>query len=81
MKVEEVLRRNGEAATTRLDRNMSSSLNQITSKINENLVPGGLVKPFSKNCVSLMTATGAKGSSVSFCYLIDPYLEKNHSNC
>lgn len=28
--------------------------------------PGGLVRPFLKNCMSLMTTTGAKGGLVNF---------------
>lgn len=29
-------------------------------------LPGGQVKPFPKNCLSMMTVTGAKGSQVNF---------------
>ena len=29
-------------------------------------LPGGLVKPFPRNCLSMMTVTGAKGSQVNF---------------
>ncbi|KAG8075298.1 hypothetical protein GUJ93_ZPchr0006g45952 [Zizania palustris] len=65
MEVEKVIRRNGESATVILDRKMSSALNAITSKVNQNLFPYGLQKPFPGNCLSLMTATGAKGGLVN----------------
>jgi DNA-directed RNA polymerase I subunit RPA1 len=66
MEVEKVIRRDGESATVNLDRSMSNALNKITSKINKKLFPRGLRKPFSRNCLSLMTATGAKGGEVGF---------------
>lgn len=62
---EKVIRRNGESATTRLDRMMSNALNALTSEVNTVLFPGGLQKPFPNNCLSLMTATGAKGGLVN----------------
>ncbi|KAL5201461.1 hypothetical protein ABZP36_035815 [Zizania latifolia] len=65
MEVEKIIRRNGESATVILDRKMSSALNAITSKVNQNLFPYGLQKPFPGNCLSLMTATGAKGGLVN----------------
>ncbi|KAK8914437.1 DNA-directed RNA polymerase II subunit RPB1 [Platanthera zijinensis] len=64
-KTEKVIRRNGESATTRLDRMMSNALNALTSEVNKALFPGGLQKPFPNNCLSLMTATGAKGGLVN----------------
>ena len=66
MKVEKVVRSNGESATVKLDRMMSNGLNNITSTANKKLLPCGLQKPFRGNCLSLMTATGAKGGMVSF---------------
>lgn len=62
---ENLIRRNGESATTRLDRMMSNALNALTSEVNTALFPGGLQKPFPNNCLSLMTATGAKGGLVN----------------
>ncbi|KAL0915444.1 hypothetical protein M5K25_015862 [Dendrobium thyrsiflorum] len=62
---EKVVRRNGESATTRLDRMMSNALNALTSEVNNVLFPGGLQKPFQNNCLSLMTLTGAKGGLVN----------------
>ena len=66
MKVEKVVRSNGEFATVTLDRMMSNKLNEITTTANKELLPHGLEKPFHRNCLSLMTATGAKGGMVSF---------------
>ncbi|KAG9448436.1 hypothetical protein H6P81_008401 [Aristolochia fimbriata] len=64
--VEKVIRSNGESATANLDRMMSSSLNRLTSEVNKSLFPNELCKPFPRNCLSLMTSTGAKGSLVNF---------------
>ncbi|XP_026412301.1 DNA-directed RNA polymerase I subunit 1-like [Papaver somniferum] len=63
---EKTIRNNAESATTRLDRMMSSALNGTTSQVNKELFPKGLQKPFPKNCLSLMTTTGAKGGLVNF---------------
>ncbi|URE17431.1 DNA-directed RNA polymerase [Musa troglodytarum] len=63
--IEKVLRGNGDSATALLDRMMSNSLNSLTSEINQALFPNGLSKPFLKNCLSLMTTTGAKGGLVN----------------
>uniref|UniRef100_A0A0E0HTF3 DNA-directed RNA polymerase subunit n=1 Tax=Oryza nivara TaxID=4536 RepID=A0A0E0HTF3_ORYNI len=65
MEVEKIIRRNGESATVILDRNMSSELNTLTSKVNKKVFPYGLRKPFPGNCLSLMTQTGAKGGLVN----------------
>ncbi|PKA56545.1 DNA-directed RNA polymerase II subunit RPB1 [Apostasia shenzhenica] len=62
---EKSIRRNGESATARLDRMMSNALNGLTSEVNKVLFPVGLWKPFPKNCLSLMTSTGAKGGLVN----------------
>ncbi|XP_068641705.1 DNA-directed RNA polymerase I subunit 1 [Aristolochia californica] len=64
--VEKVIRSNGESATENLDRMMSSALNRLTSDVNKRLFPTELWKPFPRNCLSLMTTTGAKGSLVNF---------------
>nr|CAB3468405.1 unnamed protein product [Digitaria exilis] len=64
MEVEKVIRRDGNA-TLNLDRTMSNALNGITSDVNKRLFPHGLQKPFPGNCLSLMTATGAKGGEVN----------------
>ncbi|XP_010251904.1 PREDICTED: DNA-directed RNA polymerase I subunit 1 [Nelumbo nucifera] len=65
VEIEKAIRRNGDSAVTRLDRRMSGAMNKLTSEVNKNLFPEGLCKPFPKNCLSLMTATGAKGGMVN----------------
>ncbi|XP_062117647.1 DNA-directed RNA polymerase I subunit 1 [Humulus lupulus] len=67
-KIEKTIRMNGEAALASLDRKMISRLNDITSKSEEikGLLSVGLLKPPSKNCISLMTTSGAKGGAVNF---------------
>lgn len=67
-KIEETVRRNGEAAIASLDRKMISQLNDVTSQSKElkGLLSEGLLKHPSKNCISLMTTSGAKGGAVSF---------------
>ncbi|KAF6158800.1 hypothetical protein GIB67_040314 [Kingdonia uniflora] len=66
LEIEKVIRVNGESAITRLDGVMASMLNVLTSNVNDQLFPKGLLKPFPKNCLSLMTSSGAKGSLVNF---------------
>ncbi|XP_031391419.1 DNA-directed RNA polymerase I subunit 1 [Punica granatum] len=67
MRIEEVIRSNGEAALTNLDRRMISKLNELSSnKIEKDLLSEGLLKPTGKNCISLMTTSGAKGGSANF---------------
>ncbi|XP_042377579.1 DNA-directed RNA polymerase I subunit 1-like [Zingiber officinale] len=63
--IEKVLRGHGESATALLDRMMSNAMNSLTSEINQTLFPSGLSKSFLTNCLSLMTATGAKGGLVN----------------
>lgn len=65
--IEKTIRSDGESALTYLDRQMTNELNSKTSSgvINE-LLSEGLLKPSGKNCISLMTTSGAKGSKVSF---------------
>ncbi|CAL5053727.1 unnamed protein product [Urochloa decumbens] len=65
MEVEKVIRRGGELATVNMDRKISNALSGITSKANKALFPYGLQKPFPGNCLTLMTATGAKGGDVN----------------
>ncbi|KAM0907755.1 hypothetical protein ACQ4PT_015902 [Festuca glaucescens] len=63
--VEKVVRRMGESGNVTLDKRMLSALNKLTSDVNQSMFPYGLQKPFPKNCLTLMTATGAKGSDVN----------------
>lgn len=83
MEIEKAIRSNGESAVTRLDRMMSSALNKLTSKVNNMLFPKGLLKPFPRNCLSLMTTTGAKGGLVSkWCLFLFFFLIRFlHLNC
>lgn len=72
--IEKIMRNNGESAVARLDGKMKNELREKGSKINKELLLNGLYKPFPKNCISLMTISGAKGSSVSFfCTSIQPF--------
>ncbi|XP_039013500.1 DNA-directed RNA polymerase I subunit 1-like [Hibiscus syriacus] len=67
LKIEKMIRRDGEAALAALDRKMISVLNKNSSQgVLTDLLSEGLVKPMGKNCISLMTTTGAKGSKVNF---------------
>ncbi|KAK8562107.1 hypothetical protein V6N13_148766 [Hibiscus sabdariffa] len=67
LKIEKMIRRDGEAALTALDRKMISVLNKNSSQgVLTELLSEGIVKPMGKNCISLMTTTGAKGSKVNF---------------
>ena len=65
MDVENVVRVMGESGNVTLDKKMLSALNELTSEVNDSMFPYGLQKSFPKNCLTLMTATGAKGSDVS----------------
>ncbi|KAJ7976817.1 DNA-directed RNA polymerase subunit [Quillaja saponaria] len=67
MNIEKRIRNSGEAALTYLDRKMISGLNSRTSSgFFKELLVEGILKPTGKNCISLMTTSGAKGSSVNF---------------
>uniref|UniRef100_A0A1D1Z0S6 DNA-directed RNA polymerase subunit n=1 Tax=Anthurium amnicola TaxID=1678845 RepID=A0A1D1Z0S6_9ARAE len=66
LEIENIIRNNGEPAITRLDHMMSNALNHLTSELNKILFPGGLQKSLPRNCLSLMTTTGAKGGLVNF---------------
>ena len=49
-----------------LDARSSGALNQVTSSTVKVCLPAGTKKPFHRNCLSLMTMSGAKGSMVNF---------------
>ncbi|KAI5064715.1 hypothetical protein GOP47_0019410 [Adiantum capillus-veneris] len=66
LEIENSLQSKGASASALLDRLMSSSMNVVTSEVNNALFPRGLYKPFPHNCLSLMTTTGAKGGLVNF---------------
>ena len=63
---------------------MISQLNDITSKSEElkGLLSKGLYKLPSKNCISLMTISGAKGGVVSFSHPLYIYCgQLTHFGC
>ncbi|KAL3637268.1 hypothetical protein CASFOL_019567 [Castilleja foliolosa] len=70
LEVEKVISNDRESATASLDMKMKNKLtNKLTregSPILKYLLTAGLLKPFPKNCISVMTTTGAKGSTVNF---------------
>ena len=55
-----------EGAEAALDMRSSGALNKVTSATVAQCLPHGTKKPFPKNCLSLMTQSGAKGSMVNF---------------
>ncbi|KAL3534212.1 hypothetical protein ACH5RR_002673 [Cinchona calisaya] len=66
LEIEKVICRDREAATASLDMKMKNKLTKKASQISKELLLKGLLKPFPKNCISLMTISGAKGSTVNF---------------
>ncbi|XP_038906281.1 DNA-directed RNA polymerase I subunit 1 [Benincasa hispida] len=68
LNIEKTISNNGESALTSLDRKMTSQLNERTgnSKVLKDLLSEGLLKPSVKNCISLMTTSGAKGGTANF---------------
>eukprot|EP00762_Andalucia_godoyi_P008421 ANDGO_04681.mRNA.1 DNA-directed RNA polymerase I subunit rpa1 len=48
-----------------LDAAVKKTMSQFTSQLIRESFPAGLVKPFPKNCMSMMTTSGAKGSLVN----------------
>lgn len=66
LEVEKVLSRDRESAIALLDMKMKNKLATKASQISKELLLKGLLKPFPTNCISLMTISGAKGSTVSW---------------
>ncbi|XP_037491257.1 DNA-directed RNA polymerase I subunit 1-like [Jatropha curcas] len=67
LNIERTIRSDGDSALSYLDRQMSNELNTKTSSgVINKLLSDGLLKPSGKNCISLMTTSGAKGSKVNF---------------
>ncbi|GAB2221563.1 hypothetical protein Drorol1_Dr00012747 [Drosera rotundifolia] len=60
--VEKAISRNGESS---LDGEMRKELVKSSTALG-NLMPDGLVKPFRRNWLSMMTVSGAKGSTFNF---------------
>ena len=63
IRLEETLRDDNLMAG--LDAAMQSTLNKITSQINNDVLPKHLVRPFPDNNMQMMTISGAKGSKVN----------------
>lgn len=66
LEIEKAIHNSGQSATASMDLKMKNRLHEKTSDINRDLLVKGLLKPFPKNCISLMTISGAKGSTVNF---------------
>ncbi|KAL4558091.1 hypothetical protein LXL04_036287 [Taraxacum kok-saghyz] len=66
LETEKIIRSNGATASASLDNLMQTELRDKGSMISKKWLPKGLLKPFPQNCISLMTISGAKGSSVNF---------------
>jgi DNA-directed RNA polymerase I subunit RPA1 len=54
-----------DAAAKALDSRMTSSLSKFTTAAIATCIPDGLMVPFPRNCMTLMTTTGAKGGQVN----------------
>ncbi|CAH8386687.1 unnamed protein product [Eruca vesicaria subsp. sativa] len=66
-RTERILYEDGEPALASLDRSIVSELNQCSGKgVMNDLLSDGLLKTPGRNCISLMTISGAKGSKVNF---------------
>ena len=64
--IERILYEDGEPALASLDRRIVSELNKCSGKgVMNDLLSDGLLKTPGRNCISLMTISGAKGSKVS----------------
>nr|XP_016497258.1 PREDICTED: DNA-directed RNA polymerase I subunit 1-like [Nicotiana tabacum] len=66
LEIEKAISSSKEAATAALDMKMKNKLANKGSQFNKELLLKGLLKPFPRNCIALMTITGAKGSTVSW---------------
>ncbi|CAN4109255.1 unnamed protein product [Withania somnifera] len=63
LEIEKAISSNKDAATAALDMKMKNKLANKGSQFNKELLLKGLLKPFPRNCIALMTITGAKGST------------------
>ncbi|KAI8067394.1 hypothetical protein BDF21DRAFT_496279 [Thamnidium elegans] len=63
LRMNEVIRDDNKLAG--LDNAMKAKVNKLTSAITQTCLPNGLVRPFPKNDMQLMTVSGAKGSNVN----------------
>ncbi|KAG1450609.1 hypothetical protein G6F46_007887 [Rhizopus delemar] len=63
LRMNEVIRDDNKLAG--LDNAMKAKVNKLTSSITQKCLPDGLVRPFPKNDMQMMTVSGAKGSNVN----------------
>lgn len=63
LRMNEVIRDDNKLAG--LDNAMKAKVNKLTSSITQTCLPNGLVRPFPKNDMQMMTVSGAKGSNVN----------------
>ncbi|KAI8888789.1 beta and beta-prime subunits of DNA dependent RNA-polymerase [Backusella circina FSU 941] len=63
VRMNEVIRDDNKLAG--LDNAMKAKVNKLTSSITQTCLPNGLVRPFPKNDMQMMTVSGAKGSNVN----------------
>ncbi|RAL50942.1 hypothetical protein DM860_005298 [Cuscuta australis] len=66
LEIEKAISIDKENAIASLDMRMKNQLNKKAKNMDKDLLLKGLLRPFPKNCISLMTVTGAKGSTVNF---------------
>ncbi|KAF8073189.1 rpa1 [Scenedesmus sp. PABB004] len=57
---------NGAATGAVHDAKVTGVMHPLASEVIKACIPGGQAKPFPANCMSLMTVSGAKGSTVNF---------------
>ena len=57
--------RRDPAKASALDSSVKRAVNQLASRVIDECLPGGTIKPFPHNCMGLMTGTGARGSNVN----------------
>ncbi|KAF6245033.1 hypothetical protein COO60DRAFT_1650460 [Scenedesmus sp. NREL 46B-D3] len=57
---------NGAATGAVHDAKVTGVMHPLASEVIRACIPGGQAKPFPANCMSLMTVSGAKGSTVNF---------------
>ncbi|ORE11227.1 beta and beta-prime subunits of DNA dependent RNA-polymerase [Rhizopus microsporus var. microsporus] len=63
LRMNEVIRDDNKLAG--LDNAMKAKVNKLTSSITQKCLPDGLIRPFPKNDMQMMTVSGAKGSNVN----------------
>ena len=57
--------RRDPAKASALDSSVKRAVNKLASRVIDECLPGGTIKPFPHNCMGLMTGSGARGSNVN----------------